>query len=109
MNRLTAFLRGRGWVGRSHAIRRQVVASCMGISVREVKKLAEEARLKGTPLLYSTDSRRGGIYLAENEAEIQGGIDKMTRLAVSILRERRALKLALKKRQESVRQKELFG
>ncbi len=109
MNRLPGYLRFCGAVGRRHSLKRERLAKQMHISVRRVKKLAEESRLAGVPILYNTDSRRGGIYLAENEAEIQDGIDMMTRLALSLLRERSALKRALKKRRESVAQRELFA
>lgn len=109
MNRLPGYLKFCGAVGRGHSLKRERLAKQMGISVRRVKKMAEEARLAGIPILYNTDPRRGGLYLAETEREIEDGIEKLTRFAVSILRERRALKLALKKRRESVRQKELFG
>lgn len=109
MNRLVGYLKFCGAVGRGHSLKRERLAKQMHISVRQVKKMSEEARLAGIPILYNTDSRRGGIYLAENEVEIQEGIDKMTRLALSLLRERSALKRALKKSRESVRQKQLFG
>jgi len=108
-NRLVLFLRTHGHRGWGRAIKRESLAGWLSVSVRSVKHMAEEARLAGIPLLYSTDANAGGLYLAETEREIEDGIDKLTRLAVSILRERRALKLALKKSRESVRQKELFG
>jgi hypothetical protein len=70
--------------------------------------MAEEARLAGIPILYSTDANHGGIFLADSAQEIEEGINKLTRLALSILRERSALKRALKKRLESVEQRQLF-
>ena len=109
MNRLVGYLKFYGNVGRERSWRRENLAKGMGISVRQVKKMAEEARLAGVPILYNTDSRRGGIYLAENDDEVQDGIDKMTRLALSLLRERSALKRALKKRRESVAQRQLWA
>ena len=67
VNRLPGYLRFCGAVGRGHSLKRERLAKQMHISVRRVKKLAEESRLAGVPILYNTDSRRGGIYLAENE------------------------------------------
>jgi len=109
VNRLVGYLRFCGAVGRGHSLKRERLAKQMHISVRQVKKMSEESRLAGIPILYNTDSRRGGIFLAETDEEIQDGIDKMTRLALSLLRERSALKRALKKRRERVEQRELFG
>ncbi len=109
MNKLVEFLKLNHRWGVIQAVRREDVAEQMRVSVREVKHMAEEARLAGVPIMYSTHSKRGGIFLASNEAEIENGIDKLTRLAVSILRERRALKLALKERRAKVEQVELWG
>ena len=108
MNPLVKFLETHGHRGWGRAIKRDVLAGWLSVPVRAVKLMAEEARLAGIPLLYSTDAIAGGLYLAETEREIEAGIDKLTRLAVSILRERRALKLALAKRRSKEEQKELF-
>jgi len=109
MNRLVEFLERHGHRGWGRAIRREDLAGWLSVSVRAVKHMAEDARLAGIPLLYSTDAKAGGLYLAETEREIEDGIDKLTRLAVSILRERRALKLALKEQRAKVQQRELFA
>ena len=76
MNRLVDFLKLNQRWGVVHAIRREDVAKRMRTSVREVKHMAEEARLSGVPILYSTHSKRGGIYLAADVSEIENGIDK---------------------------------
>ncbi|MHC4176027.1 MAG: hypothetical protein ACYSWU_00885 [Planctomycetota bacterium] len=107
MNELVRFFEGRR--GKENAKTRLEISGWLGCSVREVKHLAEEARLAGVPILYSTDAKSGGIFLADTGQEIEEGIDKLTRLALSILRERSALKRALKKRREKVEQRELFG
>lgn len=109
MNKLVEFLKRNGYLGREKAIRRKDVAGWLGVSVRDVKAFAEAARLEGIPVLFSTDAKRGGIFLASGEAEIENGIDKLTRLALSLLRERSSLKRALKKRRERVEQKQLWG
>ena len=109
MNRLTDFLKLNHHWGEAHAIRRDDVARRLRISVREVKHMAQEARLGGTPLLYSTDAKAGGLYLAKTEAEVEAGIEKMKRLAISILRERSALRRALKERRAKLEQAELFA
>ena len=108
MNRLVDFLKLNQRWGVAAAIRREDVAKRMRTSVRDVKHMAEDARLAGVPILYSTVKRVGGIYLAETEQEIEDGIEKMKRLAISILRERSALKRALKERQAKVEQRDLF-
>ncbi len=108
MNRLADFLKLNGYWGVEHAIRREDVARRMRTSVREVKHMAEEARLAGVPILYSTDKKRGGIFLAKTEAEIEDGIERMNRMALSILRERGALRRALKERLAKLAQRDLF-
>ena len=109
MNPLVKFLERHGHRGWGRAIKREALAGWLSVSVRTVKHMGEEARLAGIPLLYSTDAIAGGLYLAETEREIEDGIDKLTRLAVSILRERRALKLALKERRAKVEQRSLWA
>lgn len=109
MNALVKFLETHGHRGWGRAIKREDLAGWLSVSVRAVKHMAEDARLAGIPLLYSTDATAGGLYLAETDREIEDGIDKLTRLAVSILRERRALKRALKEQRSKVEQRELFG
>lgn len=108
-NALVTFLKLNQRWGVVHAIRREEVAKRMRTSVREVKHMAEEARLAGVPILYSTHKSRGGIFLAGTEAEIEDGIEKMTRMALTILRERSALRRALNARRGKVEQAELFG
>lgn len=108
MNRLVDFLKLNQHWGAVKAIRREEVARRMKTSIREVKHMAEEARLEGIPILYSTNKNRGGIFISKNEAEIEAGIDKMKRMALTLLRERSALKRALVKRREKVEQSDLF-
>lgn len=108
MNRLVDFLKLNHRWGAVQAIPREEVAKRMRTSVREVKHMAEEARLAGVPILYSTHSKRGGIFLAHNEAEIETGIEMLNRLALSILRERGALRRALKDRRAKIEQRDLF-
>lgn len=109
MNRLVAFLERHGHRGRGRAIRRDALAGWLSVSIRDIKHMAEEARLGGVPVLYSTDANAGGLYLAQTDTEIEQGIEKLNRLAMSILRERGALRRALKARRAKVEQKDLFA
>ncbi len=108
MNRLVDFLQLNQHWGAAQAIRREDVAKRMRISVRDVKHMAEEARLDGIPVLYSTNKKRGGIFITADAAETEAGIEKMKRMALTLLRERSALKRALKERQEKMEQSDLF-
>lgn len=107
MNELVKFL--QGYRGKAQAKTRLELSHWLNCSIRDVKLMAEEARLEGIPILYSTDAKSGGIYLADTVQETEEGVEKLTRLALSILRERSALRRALKKRREKVEQRELFG
>lgn len=76
--------------------------------IRRVKAAAEELRLEGVPIGYSTDSEDGGLYLCTSPSEIKDVLAKLRRLALSILREYSAVKRALVKAEEAQVQKELF-
>ena len=108
MNTLVERLKAHGNVGEARAIRRDALALRLGLTVREVKAQAEAARVLGEPVLYSTDAHSGGIYLGETEQEIEQGIAKLTRLALSLLRERSSLKRALRRSRERLVQRELI-
>ncbi len=109
MNAVVAHLKRHGHVGWGRSIKRDVLAGWLSVSVRAVRNMAEEARLAGIPVIYSTDANEGGYYLAETEREIEAGVEKLERLALSILRQRSALKRALKDQRAKVQQRELFG
>ncbi len=79
---------------------RQDVAAWLCVSVRAVKAMAEEERLAGVPIGYSTDSKKGGLYLCETDLEIVELLKKIERLAISLLRERSALKRKLREKRE---------
>jgi hypothetical protein len=107
MNPLVTYLRARAHIGKARAIRRNDLAAALGISVRDVKAHAEQARLAGTAVCYSTSATNGGLYLAANEQEVEEALRKLERLALSILRERSALKRARRRMLETGVQREL--
>lgn len=106
--KLSEFLKSRGKVGKANAMPREDVAAWLEISVREVKNLAQEERLAGVPIAYSTDSKTGGIFLAETPEEIEALLGKIQRLALSLLRERSALKRKLREEREKILQSRLW-
>ncbi len=106
--KLSDFLRSRGCVGKDHAMPRLDVASWLGISIREVKGYAEVERLAGVPIGYSTDPKKGGLYLCDGEQEVLDLLAKIERLALSLLRERSALKRKLRENREKRLQSHLW-
>lgn len=95
MNRLTIYLRAKGHTGEAKAIKRIDLARALGTSIREVRALAEEARLAGEFVGYSTHSRRGGIYLAETSDERMGIYRRVRAECIHRLRQHRSLRRAL--------------
>lgn len=95
---LADFLKGTGHIGKAHAIRREELARVLGVSVREVKALAESERLAGRFVCYSPDAKTGGIYLAANDAERRDLMDQIERECLRRLRQRSALKRAMTNR-----------
>ncbi len=75
--------------------KRERVAEYLEISVRMVRKTAQLARKKGVPIGYSTDKKRGGLYICKDPVELRKAIKKMSGLALTLLGERRSLKEAL--------------
>ena len=111
MNALVAHLLNCGYVGSDSAITRTELAAAIGISVRAVKHLAEQARLdeyERETVCYSTSAIGGGIYLAADDGEVEAAEAKLRRLALSILRERSALRRKLRRRREAAVQGRLF-
>ena len=94
-NVLVERLRRLGAIGQSHAVKRETLAGWLSVTVREVKAMAEEARLAGIPVGYSTDSTSGGLFLCERREEIRDCMGKLRRLALKLLREYSALKRSL--------------
>jgi len=95
VNTLVKFLSSCGYIGKENAIVRRDVANTMCINVREVRALSEEARLAGEFIGYSTDSNRGGLYLAGSEVEREEIAQKVRRECLSRLRQYSALKRKL--------------
>lgn len=99
-NRLVDFLFEKGIVGKERACRRSVVAALMAIRVRELKKLAESARLDGHFVGYSQSSEEGGIYLAATDEEREELFHKIRGECLRRLKQYTALKRSLKDRHQ---------
>lgn len=88
-------------------VRRKEIAMELGWSIRKLQKSAESARLSGVPIGYSTSRTEGGVYLCRTPIEVRYMIDKIERMAKSLLIERAAVKKTLAK-METAGEKELF-
>jgi len=75
--------------------KRDKVAEYLEISVRMVRKTAQLARKKGVPIGYSTDRKKGGLYICKDPVELRRAIKKMRGFALTILGEHRSMKQAL--------------
>lgn len=95
MNLLVDFLNARGVHGKARAIKRKDVAAALDLSIREVREMAEAARNAGLFVAYSTDSARGGLFLAANDAERMEIVGQIRETCLKRLRQYSALKRAL--------------
>lgn len=75
--------------------KRERIAEYLGITVRMVRKTAQEARKRGVPIGYSTDRKRGGLYICKDPVELRRAIKKIRGLALTLLGERRSLQQSL--------------
>lgn len=102
MNKLVEYLKNpvamAMAVGKENAIRRGTVAAGMGVSIRAVRRLAEEARKAGEFICYSTDSDGGGLYLAETDEERLDLMHQIRSECVRRLAQYSALRRALRGR-----------
>ena len=76
MNNLVKHLRDMAAIGKANALRRADIAKALDVSIRDVREMAEAARLKGEFVCYSTASN-GGLYLPMNDAEKMGQIERL--------------------------------
>ena len=95
MNVLIRFLENSGAIGKGKAMRRATIAGALGVPIREVRELAEAARLHGEFVCYSTASN-GGLYLPANDDEKMGQIARLRAECVRRLRQYSALRRGLR-------------
>jgi hypothetical protein len=97
-NPLLSHLHAHGAIGKRNAIPRDILAASMRLPLRDVQALAEAARLDGEFVCFSKSAKRGGMYLAETDAERDELLDRLRRECLSRLKQRRSLRLALRNR-----------
>jgi hypothetical protein len=95
MNALVVYLRTRGHLGAGNAIRRKDLADALNVSIRSIRVLAEEARNAGEFVSYSTDSEKGGLFLASTDDEKVSIVAQIRSTCQNRLRQYSALKRAL--------------
>lgn len=95
-NRLVAFLFDKGIVGKDKAVRRSIIAAIMAIRVRDLRELAEDARLDGHFVGYSTHATEGGIFLAGTDEEREEIFNRIRSECLGRLRQYSSLKRSLR-------------
>ena len=95
---LTETLKAIGAVGKAKAVKRAVLAADLGVPIREVRAQAEDARLRGEFVCYSTSNVDGGIYLAATDDERMAVIALIRNESVRRLRQYSALRRAIRGR-----------
>lgn len=100
-NRLVDYCFEKGIVGKAQAVRRSVLAALLAVSVRDLREMAEAARLDGHFIGYSTHAVDGGIYLAGTDEEREEMFHKIRGECLGRLRQYSALKKSLRDRNQA--------